>query len=87
MPGKSEVGNSNNCVGILKSLDVTASDENNLWGLSVTIAYATAIWVVVAIPWFIFEKHRPGQKVPAGMNLVSVGFWVPFLLSPYSIAL
>ena len=62
-------------VGILKSLDVNASDANNLWGLSVTIAYATAIWVVCAIPWFIFEKHRPGQKVPAGMNLVSVGFW------------
>jgi MFS-type transporter involved in bile tolerance (Atg22 family) len=62
-------------VGILKSINPEASDANNLWSLSVTIAYATAIWVVCAIPWFIFEKHRPGQKVPAGMNLVSVGFW------------
>ena len=62
-------------VGILKALKVEKSDQNNLWGLSVLIAYATACWVVLAIPWFIMEKRRPGQKVPPGMNLVSVGFW------------
>lgn len=62
-------------VGILFALDVTASAENNLWGLSVLIAYASGWWLVLAIPWFIWEKRRPGQQVPAGMNLVSVGFW------------
>ncbi len=62
-------------VGILFALDVNASDENNLWGLSVLIAYATGCWVLLAIPWFVFEKKRPGQKIPAGMNIVSVGFW------------
>lgn len=62
-------------VGILKAINVEASDANNLWGTLVTIAYATGIWVVVAIPWFILEKRRPGQKIPAGMNVVSVGFW------------
>lgn len=62
-------------VGILFALDVTASDENNLWGLSVLIAYATGWWLVLAIPWFIVEKRRPGQKLPPGMNIVSVGFW------------
>jgi Vacuole effluxer Atg22 like len=62
-------------VGILFALDVNASDENNLWGLSVLIAYATGCWVLLAIPWFVWEKRRPGQKIPAGMNMVSVGFW------------
>ena len=62
-------------VGILFALDVNASDENNLWGLSVLIAYATGCWVLLSIPWFVFEKRRPGQKIPAGMNIVSVGFW------------
>ena len=62
-------------VGILHALDVNASDENNLWGLSVLIAYATGCWVVLAMPWFWFEKKRPGQKIPAGMNIVTVGFW------------
>ena len=62
-------------VGILKALHVTKSDANNLWGLSVLIAYCTGCWIVLAIPWFIWEKRRPGQKVPPGMNIVSVGFW------------
>ncbi|KAF2419907.1 UMF1 family MFS transporter [Tothia fuscella] len=62
-------------VGILFALDVNASTENNLWGLSVLIAYASGVWVVLAIPWFYFEKKRPGQDLPPGMNIVSVGFW------------
>lgn len=62
-------------VGILFGLDVTASDANNLWGLCVLVAFATAVWVLAAIPWFILEKRRPGQDLPPGMNLVSVGFW------------
>jgi MFS-type transporter involved in bile tolerance (Atg22 family) len=62
-------------VGILFALDVNASDEKNLWGLSVLIAYATGCWVLLSVPWFLFEKKRPGQKIPAGMNIVTVGFW------------
>ncbi|KIV82100.1 hypothetical protein, variant [Exophiala sideris] len=62
-------------VGILFALDVNASAANNLWGLSVLIAYATGVWILLAIPWLILEKKRPGQMLPPGMNLVSVGFW------------
>lgn len=62
-------------VGILFALNVNASEANNNWGLSVLIAYATGVWVLLAIPWFIVEKRRPGQPLPPGMNLVSVGFW------------
>lgn len=62
-------------VGILFALDVNASAANNLWGLSVLIAYATGVWLVLAIPWFILEKRRPGQPLPAGKNIISVGLW------------
>ena len=62
-------------VGILHALDVNASQENNLWGLSVLIAFATGCWILLAIPWFVMEKKRPGQKIPPGMNIISVGFW------------
>jgi len=62
-------------VGILFALHVNASAANNLWGLSVLIAYASGVWLLLAIPWFWFEKRRPGQKLPPGMNIVSVGFW------------
>lgn len=62
-------------VGILFGVDVRASAENNLWGLSVLIAFATGIWILAAIPWFALEKRRPGQELPPGMNIVTVGFW------------
>ena len=62
-------------VGILFSLNVNASVANNNWGLSVLIAYATAVWVVLALPWFWFEKRRPGQDLPPNMNIFAVGFW------------
>jgi MFS-type transporter involved in bile tolerance (Atg22 family) len=62
-------------VGILFALNVNASQANNNWGLSVLIAYCTAWWVLLGVPWLIIEKRRPGQPLPPGMNLVSVGFW------------
>lgn len=62
-------------VGILFALDVNASVANNLWGLSVLIAFASGVWLLLAIPWFWFEKRRPGQKLPPGKNIISVGFW------------
>lgn len=37
------------------------------------MAFATACWVVLAIPWFYLEQARPGQIVPPGMNILSVG--------------
>ncbi|KAI0402379.1 MFS general substrate transporter [Xylaria palmicola] len=62
-------------VGILFGLDVNASTEANNWGLSVLIAFATAVWLVLSIPWFLLEKSRPGLKIPPGRNIVSVGLW------------
>ena len=37
------------------------------------VAFATGCWVILAIPWFYLEQPRPGQKVPLGMNIISVG--------------
>ncbi|KAI9877012.1 MAG: hypothetical protein M1830_005055 [Pleopsidium flavum] len=62
-------------VGVLFGVNVNASQENNNWGLSVLIAFATGVWVLLAIPWFVLEKRRPGQTLPPGMNIVMVGVW------------
>jgi MFS-type transporter involved in bile tolerance (Atg22 family) len=62
-------------VGIMFALHVNNGTEQNNWGLSVLVAFATACWVALSLPWFALEKTRPGLKVPPGMNLVSVGFW------------
>jgi len=56
-------------VGVMYAVDVTASVERNNWGLSVLIAFATGVWLLLALPWFVLEKRRPGQKVPVGMNM------------------
>ena len=61
-------------VGILFGLHVTDSDANNNWGFSVLIAFGSAIWLVVSLPWFFFEKHRPGQD-PGQKSIVVAGFW------------
>ena len=62
-------------VGVLYGVHVTASEANNNYGLSVLIAFATGVWVLLAIPWFVLEKRRPGQSLPPNMNIVMVGFW------------
>jgi MFS-type transporter involved in bile tolerance (Atg22 family) len=60
-------------VGIMFGVNVNASTANNNYGLSVLIAFASGVWVLVAIPWFIWEKRRPGQD--PGMNIVLAGIW------------
>lgn len=62
-------------VGIMFGVKVDESTANNNWGLSVLIAFATAVWLVLSLPWFFVEKKRPGMKIPAGYNIVTVGFW------------
>jgi Vacuole effluxer Atg22 like len=57
-------------IGIIKSLGNTVS---NNYTLVVVVAYATACWVVLALPWFYFEQPREGQKVPDGLNIITVG--------------
>src|SRR5205814_223712 len=59
-------------VGIIHGIGIDTSDSNS-WSLSVVVAFATACWVILAIPWFYLEQHRPGQNVPPGMNIISVG--------------
>ena len=62
-------------VGILFGVHVQDSEANNNYGLSVLIAFATGVWLLLAIPWFILEKRRPGQPLPPNMNIVMVGLW------------
>ena len=62
-------------VGVLFGVNVEASTANNNYGLSVLIAFATGVWLLLAIPWFVLEKRRPGNPLPPGMNIVMVGFW------------
>jgi len=48
--------------------------KQNNWGYSLCVAVCTGFWVVLAIPWFLYEKKRPGPKLPAGDNYLTFGF-------------
>lgn len=51
------------------------SVAQNNYGLAVLIAYASGVWLLLALPWFFLEKKRPGQPMPPGKNVVTVMFW------------
>lgn len=59
-------------VGIMFGLRVNDSEANNNWGLSVLIAFASGVWLLVSLPWFFLEKRRPGQD-PGRRNIVLAG--------------
>ncbi|KAJ8122241.1 hypothetical protein ONZ43_g1516 [Nemania bipapillata] len=61
-------------IGIMFGLKIRENDANNSWGLSVTIAFGSAVWVLVSIPWFFLEKRRPGQD-PGKRSIIAAGLW------------
>ncbi|KAI0403562.1 putative autophagy protein [Xylaria palmicola] len=61
-------------IGMMFGLRVRESEANNDLGLSAIIAFGTAIWLVVSLPWFFLEKHRPGQD-PGNRSIIVAGLW------------
>ncbi|KAF8501561.1 autophagy-related protein 22-like protein [Russula emetica] len=61
-------------IGILKALKSDASVENNTKAFNVLLAFSGGVWLLCAIPWFIFEKRRPGLVIPPGSSLATIGF-------------
>ncbi|KAL3437223.1 autophagy-related protein 22-like protein [Aspergillus tetrazonus] len=59
-------------VGIMFGLRVDDSQANNNCGLSVLIAFASGVWLLVSLPWFVLEKRRPGQGT-GGRSIVVAG--------------
>ncbi|RDW87444.1 autophagy-related protein [Coleophoma crateriformis] len=48
-------------------------DKNNL-GYSVAVAVCTGFWIILAIPWFLWEKKRPGPPLPPRTSYMTLGF-------------
>lgn len=57
----------------LAGVHANDSVEQNNWGYSVSVAVCTGFWIVLAIPWFLWEKRRPGPNIPKGENYVTFG--------------
>ena len=61
-------------VGVMFGLHVDAGTQQNTWGLSVLIALASGIWLLLSVPWFLLEKRRPGMST-GDMNVAVAGLW------------
>ncbi|KJZ75201.1 hypothetical protein HIM_05395 [Hirsutella minnesotensis 3608] len=62
-------------VGIMFALAARPGGVSNSWSLSVLIAFATACWLVLSMPWFALEKTRPGMQIPPGQTILTAGLW------------
>ena len=61
-------------IGALFGVHADNGVAQNNWGYSVSVGVCTGFWVIFAIPWFWYEKRRPGPKLPPGSNYLTFGF-------------
>lgn len=61
-------------IGILFKMNSRGSEENNNWGISIVIMFATVFWIVFGVPWFFLEKKRVNQKLPEGATYLNIGW-------------
>ncbi|KAF8485995.1 MFS general substrate transporter, partial [Russula ochroleuca] len=66
-------------IGILKAVKSDRSVENNTKAFNVLLAFSGGVWLLCAIPWFIFEKRRPGLVLPPRSSLAMIGFKQTFV--------
>jgi MFS-type transporter involved in bile tolerance (Atg22 family) len=58
----------------LAGIHADDSVAQNNWGYSVSVAVCTGFWIILAIPWFLWEKKRPGPQLPKGDSYLTFGF-------------
>lgn len=49
------------------------SQERLIFSYRVLMGYFGAITVICTVPFFLVQKHRPGQQLPAGSNFFTAG--------------
>jgi MFS-type transporter involved in bile tolerance (Atg22 family) len=61
-------------LGALFGVHADDGTAQNNWGYSVSVAVCTGFWMIFAIPWFLWEKKRPGPPLPKGDHYLTFGF-------------
>jgi MFS-type transporter involved in bile tolerance (Atg22 family) len=61
-------------LGALFGVHANDGITQNNWGYSISVAISTGFWILLAIPWFLWEKRRPGPKILKGDNYFTFGF-------------
>lgn len=50
-----------------------ATDAQLLQSYRVLMGFLSACTVLVTVPFFIVQQHRPGQQLPAGVSMIQAG--------------
>jgi MFS-type transporter involved in bile tolerance (Atg22 family) len=61
-------------LGALSGVHANDGTVQNNWGYSISVAISTGFWIILAIPWFLWEKRRPGPALPPGGSYFTFGF-------------
>lgn len=61
-------------LGALYGVHANDGTDQNNWGYSISVAVCTGFWIILALPWFLWEKRRPGPKIAEGDNYLTFGF-------------
>ncbi|KAG7571295.1 hypothetical protein FFLO_00807 [Filobasidium floriforme] len=60
--------------GILVGIHADRDTESNTRAFSIVCAYSAGVWMLVGIPWFFIEQHRPGAQLPPGTSYITIPF-------------
>lgn len=69
--------------GMLYGIHADRDEQSNTTALSAVVAFSAGAWVLCAIPWFVLEKHRPGQPLPPGTNYLTAAVKQAFLAAKH----
>ncbi|KAJ1026870.1 hypothetical protein NDA16_002166 [Ustilago loliicola] len=69
--------------GMLVGIHADRDEESNTKALSYVVAFSAGVWLLCAIPWFVLEKHRPGQPLPPGTNYLTAAVKQAYLAAKH----
>lgn len=49
------------------------SEEKLIRSYNILMGYFGAVTVICTVPFFVVQKHRPGQQLPEGTSWLTVG--------------
>ncbi|KAI9650031.1 hypothetical protein NHQ30_000044 [Ciborinia camelliae] len=59
---------------LLLSLSVLIPLQGDLFANNLALCLTNSYWLVLGLPWFLFQQRRPGPPIPNGSSYLSIGW-------------
>lgn len=69
--------------GMLYGIHADRDEQSNTTALSAVVGFSAGAFLLCSIPWFVLEKRRPGQPLPAGTNYLTAAIKQAYLAVKY----